>query len=137
MKTTLLVRSSLIAGLLHFLLGWLVYGILLMDSMKKYTNIDLFRKDEEMIFWSIVVGSISFGVLLSYVLIKFGTNNLKSCMINGGIIGLLMSAYTNFTSYGTALIYTNLMGVLLDVLAGTFLAAVIGLFVGMYLNRAK
>lgn len=137
MKTKLLLTSSLIAGILHFFLGWLVYGILLMDTMKNYTNASLYRADNEMIFWSILVGSISFGVLLSYVLLKFDVKEAKTAMFSGGTIGLLMAAYMNFTSYGTALIYTNLTGVMIDVFAGTLLAAVIGFCVGLYIDKAK
>ena len=85
MKTKQFITASLIGALTHFFLGWVVYGILLMDTMQAYSNTSLFRKDEDMIFWSIIIGSVSFGLLMSYFLIKTGVRNLKDGLLNGDI----------------------------------------------------
>ena len=135
MKTKQFITASLIGALTHFFLGWVVYGILLMDTMQAYSNTSLFRKDEDMIFWSIIIGSVSFGLLMSYFLIKTGVRNLKDELLNGALLGLLITAFMDFNSYGTSTVFNNLQIVFLDILAGTFVAGALGAVIGVYLQK--
>lgn len=135
MKTKQFITASLIGGVTHFFLGWLVYGIILMDTMQAYTNASLFRKDEDMVFWSVMIGSICFGVLMSYFLEKTGVKNLMDGLLKGALLGLLMTAFMDFNSYGTSTVFNNLHVVVIDVLVGTIVAAVIGALIGVYLQK--
>ncbi len=136
MKTNKLIVAGLIGSIVHFFLGWIVYGILLMNTMQTHTNQSIFRKDEEMIFWSIIAGSLCFGFLLSYILEKSNVTGLKNRTSLSVFVGLLMAAYINFSSFGTSTVYSDIVGVLTDTLAGGLVAGFTGWVISLYLDKS-
>ncbi len=136
MKTNKLIVAGLIGSIVHFFLGWIVYGILLMNTMQSHTNQSIFRKDEEMIFWSIIAGSLCFGFLLSYILEKSKVTGLKNRTSLSVLVGLLMAAYINFSSFGTSTVYIDIVGVLTDTLAGGLVAGFTGWTISLYLDNS-
>lgn len=132
------VWAGLAGGITYFLLGWLFYGILLMDFMQNMagsaTGVD---RGEDMIMWAIFVGNLASGFLLSYIFTQIGNVNTAAAGAKTGFwLGALLSAGVDFVMYGT----TNLMilrGVLLDVLVFAVLSAIAGTVVGWVISKAK
>jgi len=136
MKTNNFIVAGLIGSIIHFFLGWIVYGILLMNVMQSHTNQNTFRKDDEMIFWSIILGSISFGFLLCYILENSKVSGLKNRTTLSVVVGLLMAAYVNFSSFGTSTVYIDIIGVLSDTFAGGLVAGFTGWGISLYLDKS-
>lgn len=128
------VIGGITGGILFFLLGWLIYGNLLMDYMKDHhgtaTGVD--RAEPDMMY--LAIGNLLSGFLMAYILIKANITSLAGGLITGAVVGLLMSASYDCIMYGTTHIVSRKM-MMADVLASTALAAIVGAVVGMVLGK--
>lgn len=93
-------------GIVVFLTGFLIYGILMMEyfanNMNSYPG---FTKDPIEI-WAIALGNIIWGVLLAYVFNLGGLKTAGSGALNGAMLFFLFSLGTNIVSYGQNNLYS-------------------------------
>ena len=138
MNTNKFLVGGIIGGIAYFLLGYLVWGMLLMDFMTNNAGsaTGVMKTNDQFIWWALIVGNLFSGFLLSYVLNKSGSNSAGSGAATGAVIGLLVSAGFDFIMYGVANLST-LNGALVDILASTVVAAVVGGIIGGYLGMGK
>jgi hypothetical protein len=87
-------------GIVVFLTGFLIYGILMMEYFVNNTNsFPGFTKDP-MEIWAIALGNIIWGVLLAYIFNLGGLKTAASGALHGAILFFLFSLGTNLVSYG-------------------------------------
>lgn len=114
------IVGGIIGGIADFLLGWLIWGILLDDMMPKPEGVD----SENLLF--IFLGCISFGFLISFIFSQ--GDGITKCIpgIKMGLgISLFMSLSINFfNNMYNEVIDLKMMGI--DVVA----SLVVGVFVG-------
>jgi hypothetical protein len=127
--------GALLGGVLYFLLGWLIYGILLMDQMATHiANPGGFRAAEEMNFPALIVGNLFFGVLFAYILMKAGVRSAKEGAVIGAVIGGLLSLAINLMLYAQTNLY-HLSAIPLDLVASVVLSGLVGAAIGWYFSR--
>ena len=143
MNTNKFLVGGIIGGVANFILGWLVWGMLLMNFMKEHTTDvgkAVMRKDangeDTMIWWALIAGNLLWGFVLSYVLNKSGSNSPGSGAKTGAVLSLLVAAAYNcfiysFQNTGD----TTSMAV--DVVANLVVGAVVGGIIGWYLGMGK
>ncbi len=128
--------AGMVGGVLFFLLGWLVYGILLKDYFLKNTGAagNLGRADILML--TVLLGSLLQGYTYSYVFTRANVASLKDGMITGGILGFLIISAFDCMMYGTTLILSkhSLVG---DIAASTAIAIIVGAVMGLVLDKMK
>ena len=128
--------AGTVGGVLFFLLGWLVYGILLKDYFFNNTGAagHLDRVDVQLA--TVFLGSLLHGFVYAYVFTRANVASLKDGMITGGIIGFLMVSAVDCMMYGTTLILSkhSLVG---EILASTSIAIVVGALMGWVLFKMK
>ncbi|MEO6330204.1 MAG: DUF1761 domain-containing protein [Ginsengibacter sp.] len=131
MNTKKFLIGGLVGGIVYFFLGYLFYGILLTDFFHNNagtaTGVD--RPMDQLIWWSLILGNVLSGCLLSYVFVKSNVSSAASGLVTGAVIGLLASAAYDFVSYGVANLMTT-AGVLGDVGTFTVTSAIAGSIVG-------
>jgi hypothetical protein len=128
MNTKKFLIGGIAGGIVYFILGWLVYGMLLRDFMK--SSIDGIDRGDSMIFWSLILGNLLLGCLLSYVINRTGAASVSDGLGTGAVIGLLFAAGFDLIMYGT----TNLISlsqVAADVAAFTVISAIAGAVVAL------
>jgi hypothetical protein len=128
MNTKKFLIGGIAGGIVYFLLGWVVYGMLLSNFMKSAIS-GIERVDSE-VFWSLILGNILLGFVLSYVINRAGIGSVSQGFGTGAIIGLLFSSGFDLIMYGT----TNLISlsqVAADILAFTVISAISGAVVAM------
>lgn len=124
-----LITGTIVGGILFFLLGWLVYGMLLQDFMKHNPGeIGLIGRKEEN-FTFLIAGQVLQGLLLTYILIKANVSSLDGGLIMGAVTGLLLAAAIDCTIYGTTIIMSK-KGIAADVIASTAIWAITGAVIG-------
>ena len=132
------LMGGIIGGVVNFLLGWLVWGVLLMDLMRKHSTHmpGVFRGKEDMVWWAIIAGNIAFGFLVVYVLLKGNIKTAGGGASAGFMLGLLSCAgfdlimYAQMTTFGRA-------AMAIDVVAAAIVTAVVGAVVGWFLGRGE
>ena len=128
MNTKKFFIGGIVGGIVFFLLGYIIYGILLKDYMKP--AVDGVDRGDNLVFWSLILGNILLGFVISYVLNRSGVSSVSDGLTTGGLIGLLFAGGFDLIMYGT----TNLAGlshVATDVAAFTVISAVTGAVIAM------
>jgi hypothetical protein len=131
------ILATVVGFVVMFLLGWLLYGGLLMDfyaaNAGSATGVN--RGEDEMVWWALIAGHFLQAYFLVYV---FGTwAGIKTFMDGlkaGAIIGLILGFGFNLTRYGTSNI-GNLTITLLDPFVMAIMMGITGGVIGWMLGR--
>ena len=131
MSSKKFLAGGFAGGIAFFLLGYLIFGLLLVDFMKSHSNstTGVYRADTEIIWWSMVVGNLAYGFLMSYVIGKAGAHSVSGGFKTGAITAFLLSTAMNCISYAL-LNLTDTTGMVVDIAASTVEGAIVGAVVG-------
>lgn len=129
--------ATLAGFVVFFLLGWLLYGMLLMDffNSNQGTASGVMRAETEMVWWALAVGNLMQAYLLVYI---FG-NWANITTFGGGfkagvIIGLIIGYGVDLTMYGTTNLM-NLTAALVDPLVVAVMMGISGGVIGVVLGK--
>jgi len=138
MNTNKFLIGGIVGGIAYFLLGWLVYGMLLMDFMTNNggTATGVMKAQGDMIWWALILGNLLSGFALAYVLSKAGATSVTAGATVGAVFGLLVCAAFDFTMYGTSNIM-SMKGMAADICASTVMSAIVGAIVGGVLGSGR
>ena len=131
--------GGIIGGVANFLLGWLVWGMLLMNFMKEHSSEAskaVMRADDDVIWWALIVANLFAGFLLSYILKKAAVSSASAGASTGAVVGLLTSASINCFNYA----FMNLSdttAMLTDMAASLVVTAIVGGIIGWYFGMGK
>ncbi|HMO61539.1 MAG TPA: hypothetical protein PKC39_10415 [Ferruginibacter sp.] len=119
------ITGTIVAGVLSFLLGWLIYGMLLASYFQKHTgkigSVD--RPEPEMLY--LALGNLFYGALVAYIIIRAGVKTVAGGFITGATIGFLISVSMNCMMYGLTYI-TSKHAMLADVIASVIMVGIVG-----------
>ena len=135
MNTSKLLIGGIAGGVVSFLLGWIINGILLKDVMAG--NMEpgaaaLFLDPPK--YGTLIISNLAWGFLIAIIFSWSGTHTALSGLRNGAIIGLVTTISIDLYFYSMMPIM-NMTGVCLDIAAWTVLSAGIGAVVGMLMGR--
>jgi len=71
-----ILKGTLFGGIAYFLLGWLVYGILMMDFSLANYNQCMNRPEADMIWWAMIVSNLVYALFLTLILKWSGAKGL-------------------------------------------------------------
>ena len=132
------MTKTLVAGIasavVFFLLGWLFYGILLMDyfTANSVQYAGLMKETPEL--WAIAIGNLCWGLAIAYILSKSGVTAAAKGFAVGFIVFLLMSAGFDFVMYGTENLYpAKIIGI--DALINAVMGGISGAVAALILGR--
>lgn len=131
-----LLMGGITGGAIFFLLGWLIYGMLLMNFMNGHpgTAGNIARIEPDYLY--LIIGNLAMGFLMAYIFIKANINSLGSGFVTAGVIGLLMAVGYDCVMYATTTIISK-TGMAVDVAASTVMSAFTGAAVGALLGMGK
>ena len=131
------IMATLAGFVILFLLGWLLYGMLLMDfyQANSGTVIGVMREESEMIWWALIVGNLLQAYLLVYIFGKWANiTSFGGGLKAGAILGLILGFAINLTMYGTTNMM-NLTAALVDPFVGAAMMGITGGVIGYVLGR--
>jgi hypothetical protein len=123
--------GGVVGGVADFLMGWLVYGILLKDTFPKPEG----AGPENMLF--IFLGCLCFGFLLSFIFAQ--GEGVSKCVPGIKValgVGLFMSLCNNFF-YAMYKDSIDVKMVAIDVIASLAIATVVGAVIGVVNGKMK
>ncbi|MBK7095702.1 MAG: hypothetical protein IPH57_11870 [Saprospiraceae bacterium] len=126
MKTKNFIVGALVASIVYYLLGYIVYGLLFKDI---YTQ-DNFSHSMLFVFF----GCLFLGALVAFVFTKWaGITNWWTGSKSGAIIGLFFSGAQNFFMYsGMEINYQNLF---LDIVLSVIMLGIVGAATAFILGK--
>lgn len=137
MNTNRILLAAIVGGIVFFLLGFLVYGVLLIKFFADNQGTAQGVMKDPPTMWALAIGNLAWGFLLAIVFGRWaGIKTFSTGARAGIVIGALMAATYNFNSLGTTNI-TTLNAVLVDIVVFALMNALIGGVVGWMLGRGK
>ncbi len=129
--------GGIVGGILFFLLGWLIYGMLLMNFMTQHATAaaaGVMRPEAEWPWWAMIVGNMGLGFLVSYVLAKANVSGAAAGASTGAVVMFLVSLSYDFIIYAQMNLY-DLTGAAVDIISSAVIGAVVGAVVGWLNGR--
>ena len=126
MKTNKILLGGMAATVTLFVLGWVIYGMLLMDFMQANYDQSMMKAEGGMVWWAMIVSNLASGFLLAIVL---SWSNAKTCTDGikiGGIIGLLMALSIDLSFYSMSNMLLSFTPVIVDTIVSGVLWAIAG-----------
>jgi hypothetical protein len=136
MNTNKLLVGALIGGVAYFLIGWILYGMVFMDTMAKMMpKMADIQREPDMI--AMIIGNLVAGFLLAYIFEKWaGIRTFMGGLVAGATIGFLIAFGYDSVMHGT----TNLMNwgaVILDSVIYTVMSGLAGGLIGWWLGYKR
>ena len=128
-KQTLL--GTLAGGIAFFLLGWVIYGMLLMTYMSENSNSGIWRSESDMIWWALIASNFLWAYLISLVCDWSNTNGFAGGMQKGLLLGLVSALGMDIGLYANTTFYSSLTPVIVDVIAISIMSGIVGGIIGM------
>lgn len=132
-----ILRGTIFGGISFFLLGWLVWGILLMDFYTTNFNQCLNRAEMEMIWWAMIASNFIFALLLTIVLKWSGAKKITDGLKNGAIFGFLFALSLDLSFYSLTHMFNNFSTIIIDVVVTTALVSLIGMVIVLTWGKEK
>ena len=130
--------AGIAGGVIFFLLGWLVYGIILMDFMSANSGVPaaLQKKMPDML--PLAIANLGWGFLFALVLGKWSTYlTIGQGATRGALLALLVALFIDLSMYATTTMFT-VNSLVADIIAMTVIGAVGGAAITWILNmRSK
>ena len=123
-----ILRGTIFGGIAFFILGWVVYGMLLMDFMTANSNTCANRPDADMIWWAMILSNLVLGLFVTLVLKWSGAKSITDGIKTGALFGLLMGLTFDLMTYSMTTMY-NMTAMIVDILVVTVLIAIVGLVI--------
>ncbi|MBK6860261.1 MAG: hypothetical protein IPG95_08280 [Saprospiraceae bacterium] len=137
MNTKTLI-SGLLGGVCYFLLGWLIYGVLLKDAMNSSMGsaTGVMRGEADMLLWAIAIGNIATGLGMAYILGNWaGVTSWAGGAKAAATVGALFAIGYDLIMYATSNMM-ELNGIFMDVPISIFMSASAGAVIGWWLGRS-
>jgi hypothetical protein len=140
MKNNKFFLASIVGAVTFFLLGWIVWGMLLKNFMAANSGLpaDVMAQvnlPEDQFNWlAMVVSNLAMGLLLATILMWGGFTSTAAGMRAGAIVGLLIAIMWDFLFLGMTRLMT-MQFALVDILASAVVWAIGGAVVGMILAK--
>lgn len=127
-----MLLATLAGGLVYFLLGWVVYGMLLADVFVTPESIT-----KEFVMWSMVISCLIWALLLAVIQERWAkARSFSTGAIVGGVVGLLVAAAHDFGMY-SMYNFMTIQGSVGDILVSAILSAITGGVVGIVLGGRR
>lgn len=124
--------SGIVGGIVSYLLGWLLYGIVFKDQFPV-------KEGEVMNMFMIAHGSLVTGLFIAFIFTKWANiSNWKSGLKAGAVLGLFLALYYN--SFANAMnantdIDCQMIG--LDIALSIIMGAITGAVIAVVLEKMK
>lgn len=132
-----LIIATIAGGVAYFLLGWLIYGILLMDFYMANTIQYPGLWKEMPNLWLMFISNLLGAFLLAFIFHTWaGIKTFLGGLTGGLILGLILSLMWDLYFLSSMNLYSVSL-VVADVLVGTLFTGIIGGLIGWILGFGK
>jgi hypothetical protein len=130
MKVKNFIIAGTVGGIVNFLLGWILWGVLFKNCFPPH-------KDQDMNMLFIFLGCITFSFFMAYLFTKFtNTISSKTGAIAGAIFGLFIQLYNNFFQNSMNLT-PDYAVIFTDIALTVFCGAVVGTIIAIINEKLK
>jgi len=136
---TKMILASLAAGIASFLLGWVVFGMLLMGYYEANMNPieGMWRAEADMNMMAMLLSNLGWGTIVGWSLWRMGITTAMGGLLPGAILGGLITFSMDMYLLAMSNMYANTTIIAVDVLVNVCMSAVLGAVAGFVLGMGK
>lgn len=132
-----ILRGTIFGGIIYFFLGWIIYGIILADFSAANFNQCMNRPEMEMIWWAMIGSCLVYALFLTLFLKGLGSKTWLDGIKTGALFGCLFAVTIDLSFYSMTTMYSSFTGILVDVIAASISAAIIGVVIVLTWGKPK
>ena len=132
-----ILRGTIFGGICYFLLGWLLYGILLMDYFSANINQCANRPMDEMVWWAMIVSSLAATLFLTLILHWRKASGIYDGLATGAIFGSLFTVIIDFSFWSMTTMYSSISTILIETVVSGGMYAVVGMVIVLTWGKEK
>ena len=132
-----IIRGTVFGGIGFFLLGWLIFGILLMDFTSANTNQCASKPMVEMVWWAIILSNLLSALLLTLFLKWSGAKTLFDGLKTGELFGIIYSSAIDLGWWSMMNWFNNFWALLADVAANTVMWGLVAMIIVLLWGKEK
>ncbi len=137
MNINKMLLGALAGGVAYFLLGWLVYGMLLANTFAPSEETLAVIAKEEFGMVAMLVSCLAYGLLLAYVYARWANiSTFATGAKAGAIIGALTSLWINMSMFAMYN-FVTIENALIDLVVHAAVSALVGGVIGLVLGSGK
>ena len=126
--------GTVVGGLVFFFVGYLVFGILLVDFFMSNAGSATGVSRDPISFGPLIVGQLAWGAVLTLILGWSGASSVAQAAKISWVTGLLFMIGIDFTLYGTSNI-NNMTATVVDAAVASLLFALAGVAISAATGR--
>lgn len=135
MKTNKILIAGIAGGIAFFILGWLIYGMVLSSYMQSQSNPAIMRPMAEMKWWALIISNLVWGFLLAFIYDWSNVRTLSSGAGKGAILGLTLAIAMDLGFYSMYTMFSGLTPVIIDIVASVVMFTITGAVIGWVYSR--
>jgi hypothetical protein len=132
-----ILRGTIFGGICYFILGWLVYGILLMDYFSANINQCANKPMEEMVWWAIIVSNLAAALFLTLIMHWRNAKGIYDGLATGAIFGSLFTVIIDFSFWSMTTMYSSITTILIETVVSAGVYAVVGMVIVLTWGKEK
>ena len=136
MVTKQFTMATLAGGVAAMIVGYVFYGMLLMNFYATNTGSATGVYKEVPIWWALILGQVLLAAFLTMIMGWRGDSSAGAGLRTGALVGLVLGLSFNFTFYGTANI-ANLTATLVDPIVAVIQMGIMGAVIGAVLGMGS
>lgn len=130
--------GGLAGGIVSFLLGWLIYGMLLVDYMTNNYSQAINRAEADMIWWAMIAFNIIWGITYAYIFSRWANiSTFSAGLYAGAKLSFMLALAICLSFWAMTTMYNTLNVVFVDIALNVIMGAVVGGVVGFVLGKIK
>ena len=132
-----ILKGTIFGGIANFFLGWLIYGMLLMDFMKSNSNQCAARPEMEMIWWAMILACLVYALLLTLFLKRSASSTWLDGLKTGALFGCLYAVTIDLSFYSMTTMFNSVTPILVDAIASAVMGAITALVIVLLWGKPK
>ncbi len=137
MNTNKILMGTIVGCVAFFLLGYVIYGVLLLDFMKVHYNQCAMKPMEDMIWWAMILSNLVLALFYSLLFSWTNTSTLASGAKMGFLVGLLIILSFDLSFYAMSNMFLSRRAICVDVAAGALFSAIGGAVIAWVMGMGK
>lgn len=132
-----ILRGTVFGGIFYFLLGWLVYGILLMNWFTTHSNQCLNKPQGEMVWWAMIISTLLSALFLTLILDWSRAGRVPDGLIKGAIFGALFTAVYDFSFWSMTTMYSSFIPIIVNIAVSAIVFGLTGIVIVLTWGKNK
>ena len=132
------IIAAILVALTFFLLGWLIWGFLLMNTMNQYANTSCMRPMEEMNMMLLIIANLIWGLVYAYIFTNWnGPKTFSAGLMPGALINVLIGLSLEMYNYTFTTLTTSMNPMWINIVPNAVVGALAGGVVCWWLGRSS